>query len=292
MSFPALESLLTWQVALYLVVVVGAQVALFGFRRRRTHAVAVRRRAAGLGDDVLVDHAVRLETIQKQASVDAIVLIATVVVFPILLVQVSPPAQSAGLAVVFLGLLIWVLVSATDVARAFLGGVAFRAFVGFRQPFQVGDRVTLLGHGGKVEDIGPLFVRLNTPNDDQVNIPTAALWSAPLISANAGDRASLCVMTFHLAPFLGAKKRKQAEDAIWNAIQRSVYWDFDKPMQIYVEQCKDEIVLTAKAYVALTYNEPIFKSDVYQAFLDFADIESIPLASAEWRRHIANVGFN
>jgi hypothetical protein len=63
-------------------------------------------------------------------------------------------------------------------------------------------------------------------------------------------------------------------------------------MQIYVEQCKDEIVLTAKAYVALTYNEPIFKSDVYQAFLDFADLESIPLDSTEWRRQFDNVGFN
>ena len=55
-------------------------------------------------------------------------------------------------------------------------------------------------------------------------------------------------------------------------------------MQIYLEQGPSEIVLTARAYVASTYNEPLFKSDVYQAFLDFADRESIPLASREWRR--------
>jgi small-conductance mechanosensitive channel len=196
--------------------------------------------------------------------------------------------HAEGLAVVFLGLSIWALVSATDVARAFLGGIAFRAFVGLRQSFQVGDRVTLLGHAGKVEEIGPFFVRLNTVDDNQVSIPTAALWSAPLVSANAGDRASLCVMTFHLAPFVGSAKRKKTEDAIWDAIQRSVYWDFDKPMQIYVEQRKDEIMLTAKAYVASTYNEQLFKSDVYQEFLDFADREAVPLASAEWRHDISN----
>ena len=282
---PNLEDLLTWPVAIYLVVVIGAQIALALFRRQRAHDVAKRRRAAGLDDEIFVDHAIRLETIRNQAAVDAIVLLATVVVFPILLVQVLGE-QSSGLAVVFLGLLIWTLVSATDVARAFLGGIAFRAFVGLRQPFQVGDRVTLLGHAGKVIDIGPMFVRLNTADDDLVSIPTAALWNTALVSANAGDRASLCVMSFHLAPFVSAGKRRKAEDAIWEAIQRSVYWDFDKPMQIYVEQRKDEIVLTAKAYVASTYNEPLLKSDVYQAFLDFSDTESIPLASTEWRRQI------
>ena len=76
------------------------------------------------------------------------------------------------------------------------------------------------------------------------------------------------------------------KQAVWDAIQRSVYWDFGKPMQIYLEQGQNEIVLTARAYVASTYNEPLFKSDVYQVFLDFADRESIPLASNEWRRRV------
>jgi small-conductance mechanosensitive channel len=287
MSMPALESLLTWPVGIYLVVVVGTQIAVAVYRRQRARKLAEERRAAGLGDETLVDHAIKLQTIRNQASVDAIVLLVTVVVLPIVLVQVFQ-ARSEGLAVVFLGLVIWALVSATDVAKAFLGGVAFRAYVGLRQPFQVGDRVTLLGHAGKVEDIGPFFIRLNTVDDDQISIPTAALWSTPLVSANAGDRASLCVMTFHLAPFANTGQRKTAEDGIWDATQHSVYWDFDKPMQIYVEQRKDEIVLTAKAYVASTYNEALLKSDVYQAFLNLADRESIPLASTEWRRAVAD----
>jgi hypothetical protein len=53
-----------------------------------------------------------------------------------------------------------------------------------------------------------------------------------------------------------------------------------------LEQRKDEILLTARAYVASTYNEPLLKSDVYQAFLDFADKKSVPLASTEWRRPV------
>jgi len=164
--------------------------------------------------------------------------------------------------------------------------VAFRAYASIRCPFQVGDRVTIGGQSGKVEFIGPFFVTLVTVDDDLVNVPTASLWSQTLISANAGDKSSLAVMSFHLAPFVRADLRRKTEQNIWDAIQKSMYWDHEKPMQIYLEQNKDEIVLTAKAYVASTYNEALFKSDVYQSFLDFVDHEKIPLASTEWHREL------
>lgn len=289
MSLPSPEQLLTPAVAVYLVAVIGAQVGLAVYRRYRRKETQEQRISAGLDERVLVDHAIRLDTIRRQAAVDAAVLITTVVILPILLVQVFG-AQAEGLAAVFVALLIWVLVSATDVAKAFLGGVAFRAYIGLRRPFQVGDRVTVLGHAGKVVDIDPFFIRLNTADDDLVSVPTSALWGTPLVSANAGDRASLCVMRFHIAPFATAAQRQAAEDGIWDAIQRSVYWDFDKPMQIYVEQQKDAIVLTAKAYVASTYSEPLLKSDVYRAFLDVAEEASIPLASTDWRRNAPAAG--
>lgn len=285
MSLPSAENLLSWPVVIYLAVIILSQVALHYGRRHKADIIGSRRIRAGLDQKKLVDHAVKLHTIKTEAVTDALLLVATILIVPILIAaSIDDAEQQKALGVIFLGLLIWVLVSATDIARAFLGGIAFRAFVGLKAPFQVGDRVTLGGHTGKVTEIGAFFVRLQTPDDDLVSIPTSSLWSAPLVSANAGDRASLCVMTFHLAPFVSAEQRKAAEDAIWDAIQKSIYWDFDKPMQIYVEQRKDEIVLTAKAYVALTYNEPLFKSDVYQIFLDVADAQPIPLASTEWRR--------
>ncbi|MGI9511222.1 MAG: mechanosensitive ion channel domain-containing protein, partial [Geminicoccaceae bacterium] len=271
---PEPSDFLTWPVAIYLATILLGQVGLAFYRHHIANATAERRRRAGLDNQVLVDHKITLETIRNNALVDAAVLLVTVVAVPILLHQLWPGDEaSKGLGLTFLVLLIWVLVSGTDIGKAYLGGVAFRAYVGLRHPFQVGDRVTLMGHSGKVEEIDPFFVQISTPDDDRVSIPTAALWSAPLVSANAGERASLSVMTFHLASFVTAAERKASEDAIWNAIQRSVYWDFDKPMQIYLEHRRDEIVLTARAYVASTYNELLFKSDVYQAFLDFADRE-------------------
>ena len=287
---PEPADLLSWPVAIYFAGVIFGQVGLMVYRRHSSKNVAERRHQAGLDDQVLVDHKIKLATIRNWALTDAVVLLATVVILPIVLAQFwSGDAGKKGLALAFVAILIWALVSATDVARAFLGGVAFRAYVGLYRPFQVGDRVDLMGHAGKVEDINPFFVRLTTPNDDQVSIPTAALWNAPLVSANAGDRASLVVMDFHLAPFITANQRRASENAIWDSIQRSVYWDFDKPMQIYLGQSENEIRLTAKAYVASTYNEPLFKSDIYQSFLDFADSEKIPLASTEWRRHLPDL---
>lgn len=285
MDLPDASQLLSLPVLTYLVLVIGAQVFLALFRNWRAEVSLKDRLKAGLDEQVLVDHKVTLATIKSWAFFDAAVLLITVVGSPFLLVWLFPD-QAAGLAATFLVLLLWVLITGTDVAKAFLGGVAFRAYAGLRQPFQVGDRVTLRGYAGKVEAIDPFFVRLVTLDDDLVSIPTASLWGEPLVSSNAGDRASLAVMTFHLAPFATGTQRQSAEDAIWNAIQRSVYWDFDRPMQIYLEQRRDEVVLTAKAYVASTYNEPLFKSDVYKAFLSTVDEEKIPLASTEWRRFI------
>ena len=192
-------------------------------------------------------------------------------------------ADKKGLAIAFLALLTWTIYSGTDILKAFLGGLAFKTIAAFTQPFQVGDRVTLKGISGKVVKFETFFVMLQTLNDDLISIPTHTLWSEVLTSANAGDRSSLCVMNFYLASFVHANQRQKAEDAIWDAIQASVYYEPSKPMQIYLTQTPDAIQLTAKAYVASTYNEPLFTSDVTRAFLDFVSQEDIALAPSSWK---------
>ena len=240
----------------------------------------------GLPDDVILNTTTRLETIRRESRIEAAVLVATVVVVPFLLwltaSALALPGRE-GLGVVFAVILVWVLFSASDTGKAALGGLAFRALIAYNSPFQVGDRVTLRGYSGKVTEIGLFHVRLVTVDDDLVNIPTASLWGETLVSANAGDRASLCVMPFFLAPFATKEQQKSAEDELWNAIQASTFFDFTKPMQIYVEQTDNAIALTAKAYVANTYNEPLFKSEVASTFLGWAADTGIPLASTRWR---------
>ena len=279
------ESFLNPFVVAYLLIIAGGQIGLAFWRRRERERRQGRRRAAGLPDDVILNTATRLETIRHEAWVEAAVLAITVVVAPFLLWVAAYGYEGArnGLGVVFAIFLFWVLFTGSDVGKAFLGGLSFRTLLAFNPPFQVGDRVTLNGHAGKVTDIGLFHVRLVTPDDDLVSIPTAGLWGETLVSANAGDRASLCVMPFHLAPFATKDQRQRAEDALWDAIQASTFFDFTKPMQIYVDQTENAIGLTAKAYAASTYDEPLFKSDVARTFLDWAADSGIPLASTRWR---------
>ena len=270
-------------VVVYLLIIAGAQIGLAFWRRHERKRKKARRRAAGLPDDVILNTKTRLKTIRRESSVEAAVLAFTVIVVPFLLWLAAAPYPEVrdGLGVVFLVVLFWVLFTGSDVGKAFLGGLSFRTLLAFNPPFQVGDRVTLNGHAGKVTDIGLFHVRLVTPDDDLVSIPTGSLWGETLVSANAGDGASLCVMPFHLAPFATKAQRQEAEDALWDAIQASTFFDFTKPMQIYVDQTDTAIGLTAKAYVANTYNEPLFKSDVARTFLDWVADNSVPLASTE-----------
>ena len=50
----------------------------------------------------------------------------------------------------------------TDVVKAFLGGMAFKTLLAFKDPIQVGDRITIGENSGKVISIGMFFVVLQT----------------------------------------------------------------------------------------------------------------------------------
>ncbi len=277
-------------VIIYLLAVVGGQLGYALWQKQARKKATARRRQQSLPDDIILSTAETLVEHKRGALLDSTILMLTVIVVPFVLIAIAPQEEAAspeqnGVAIVFVGLLLWVLINGTDVAKAFLGGLAFRTVLAFKKPtpFQMGDRVTLKGIGGKVVAFDSFFVTLQTPNDDQISIPTTALWSEVLNSANAGERASLCVMNFYLAPFVSAKQRQASEDTIWEAIQASPYYTPLRPMQIYFAQNTDSIQLTAKAYVASTYNEPLFTSDVTRAFLDFASRQGIALASSAWR---------
>jgi hypothetical protein len=57
-------------------------------------------------------------------------------------------------------------------------------------------------------------------------------------------------------------------------------------MQSYLSQNPDSIQLSARAYVASTYNELLFKSDVTRLVLDVTAKQGIALASAAWKADI------
>jgi hypothetical protein len=290
-----IESLRSPYILAYLAIifaVVAVHSRWIHHRRRKTER---RREKAGLPRDVLVDHAVDLQRRRRDSRNEALLLLGTILLAPVALTIFAGTYDTdhletaqQGVALTFLVLLIWVLVNGTEVSKAYLGGLAFKTLAAFKAPFQVGDRVTLKGVSGRVTGFNTFFVTLQTQNDDQVSIPTSSLWDEVLSSSNSGARYSLCVIDFFLSPFVSGEQRQQAEDAIWDAIQASPYYDSSHPMQIYLRQTENAIQLTAKAYVALTYNEPLFVSDITRAFLAYAERTGLPLASNAWRVNVAN----
>lgn len=280
------ESLINPYILVYFLVVVGAQLLYGQLKWIKQKQLARRRQRQGLPSDVLMDSGERLSDRRREALIESGLLLFTILIVPFILIWLSGfAAESAedaattrqGLVLAFLALILGFFYNATDAARAFLGGLAFRILAAFKQPFQMGDRVTVKDISGKVVGFDTFFITLQTANDDQVSIPTHTLWSETLNSANAGERSSLCVMKFYLAPTVTAEQRQAVEDVIWNAIQSSAYFEPAKSMQIYLSQSKEAVELTAKAYVALTYNEALFSSDVYRAYFNFISNNNIEL---------------
>ena len=270
-------------ILVYFAIVISSQI-VYGivvyFIRRNTRT---RRRNQGLPEELLINNAEKLASRRVAALLQSAILLASILLTPFILVWITKShTDKSGLAIAFVVLLGSMLFNGTDVVKAFLGGLAFKTLATFKQPFQIGDRVTLKNISGKVISFDTFFVVLQTLNDDRISIPTHTLWCEVLTSTNAGDRSSLCVMNFYLASFVDAGQRQKAEDAIWDAIQASVYYDPSKPMQIYLAQTSEAIQLTAKAYVASTYNEPLFISDVTRTFLNFVSKENIALAPSSW----------
>lgn len=287
------EALRSPYIIAYLAIIFVVLAARSRWLYHRRKKIARRRTEAGLPREVLIDHAEDLQRRRRDSRTEAMLLLGTIVLAPVALIFVADAldtehadAARQGVTLTFLVLLFWVLVNGTDISKAYLGGLAFKTLAAFKAPFQVGDRVTIKGISGRVTGFNTFFVTLQTLNDDQISIPTNSLWAEDLSSSNSGERYSLCVIEFFLSPFANNAQRQKAEDAIWDAIQASPYYDSSHPMQIYLRQTETAIQLTAKAYVALTYNEPLFVSDITRAFLAFAESHDIPLASGAWRADI------
>ncbi|MEL6776554.1 MAG: mechanosensitive ion channel domain-containing protein [Cyanobacteria bacterium J06597_16] len=279
-------------VLLYLGGIIGTQVLYSWWRQQQQKSINTRRRTRGLPKEVLLNHTERLAERRRHALTQSTLLIASVVVLPFVLIAStqwfdawigSAPetttTEKTGLTITFVTLLISSLISSPSVVKAFLEGLAYKTLAAFTTPFQIGDRVLIKGISGRVVQLDTFFVVIETLKGERVSLPTHTLWAETITSVNGGDRDSLCEMVFYLSPTSSDKQRQAAEDIIWNTIQSSTYLEPSKPIQIYLSQGAKAIQLTARAYVASTYNEDLFTSDVTRAFLNFTHQKQIPLAS-------------
>ncbi|MEW6708746.1 MAG: mechanosensitive ion channel domain-containing protein [Candidatus Riflebacteria bacterium] len=70
----------------------------------------------------------------------------------------------------------------------------------YEQPYRVGDRVTIDGIYGEVQEINLRSVRLLTNEDTVVTIPHSKIWNESIQNANDGSREQLCVADFFIKP--------------------------------------------------------------------------------------------
>jgi small-conductance mechanosensitive channel len=284
-------------VFLYVALIVLIQMGYLRHRRRKAARITANRAAQGLPSQTIVNQSVKLEELKTQARKETWVLILPIVLLPFVMAGLefalnaclfNPAAGCSttkaavhsgdGLLFTFFIFMLWLMFTGTELAKAAIGGIAFRTVMVFGNTFQVGDRVTINGNSGKLIDIGVFYLTLVTLNDDKICLPTNSLWGSALTSSNYGDRSSLVCIPFYLSPTNSAKKLQDAEDALWDAIQASNYFEPTKNKQIFYQQEQNYIQLTVKAYVASTYNEPLFSSDISRRFLHFAIENDILLA--------------
>lgn len=273
-------------VLIYFIVVILTYIGYGQWVKYRHKQKKLARKQAGLPDSTIIRHSIKLKEFRQETRAQALAVILAPILWAVIFVIsanfFNPDGNTKeGLGFAFLIIFVWALFSGTDVAKAVLGGLAFKVVTAFNGTIQIGDRVTLKDISGRITDIGTFYVKLQTPDDDAIAIPSSSLLREVLISANSGERASLCVLPFYFSAAIERDQLQTAEDLIWNAIQASAYYDPAQAMQIYFSQTPELVCLTAKAYVASTYNEPLFKSDVYKAVLKTALEQSIPLAGRQ-----------
>ncbi|MEO1456218.1 MAG: mechanosensitive ion channel domain-containing protein [Pseudomonadota bacterium] len=262
----------------YIAAVIAIQVTFTFGRQVIANRRARRRAAAGLPEDEMLGSGEALARLRWSAGLQAFLFIAAVLCVPAVFVVMTDDRHIALALVAFLAM---VIINVPEPMKHAIGGLAFKSLMAMERPFQIGDRVHLKGISGRVVDIGIFYVTLQTPNDDAISVPSYGLWSEVLSSTNAGDKASLAVVEVHLSPFCNQSQRRGAESGLREAIQASPYFDIARPLHVFVSQSREAITLMAKAYVASTYDEPHFVSDVTRAFLDYASEAEIPLAVAE-----------
>ncbi|MEL6465645.1 MAG: mechanosensitive ion channel family protein [Pseudomonadota bacterium] len=262
----------------YVAAIFGSQVLFAIGQRLFSQRRLQKRLASGLPADELIVTASKLKALRWATGVQMLLFACAVVGVPLLFILVTGERHAA---VVFVALLAMISIQVPEPIKYSVGGLAFKSLVAANAPFQIGDRVCLRGIKGRVTGVGMFYITLQTPDDDKVSIPTYALWTETLSSTNAGDMGSLSVATVYLSPRCEAACLSKAEGALAEAIHASPYLDISRPVDILVGQTSTAITITAKAYVASTYDEPHFVSDTLRAFLKSANEYGIQLAQFE-----------
>lgn len=116
----------------YLALVFAGQWTVRTQQRAAERVRALRRREAGLADEVLADPAAKLEWFRTWAIRRLGALLSIGILFPIVILTISgfiDIGDTDGLLVAFVAVIVFAVWNATDVVRSWLSGVAFEALI-------------------------------------------------------------------------------------------------------------------------------------------------------------------
>jgi len=169
-----------------------------------------------------------------------------------------------------------------DTAASIISGILILV----DQPFQVGDWITFGGVYGEVKEIGLRSVRVVTPDDNLVSIPTNKFLTEVVASGNAGELDMQVTMDFYIATDADFQRAKRIA---YEAAVTSKYVFLNKPVRARVT---DQVIgntfvtrIRIRAYVMDARFERRFLSEVTERVkASFRDEQIEPPYSTQ--RHV------
>ena len=125
--------------------------------------------------------------------------------------------------------------------------------------YQPGDWIEVDGTYGEVKSIGARAVRIVTPDDTEVIIPHARLWSTSIFNATSGQRSLLCVADFYLHPEHDALA---ASTRLKEIAQSSSYRKPDSPVTVIIAEKPWGTHYRLKAYARESREQFLFLTDL------------------------------
>ena len=175
---------------------------------------------------------------------------AVAVIVPIL---VEPTFQNVVTLIASLGLALGFALK--DYGSSLVAGVV----TVLENTYQPGDWIEVDGAYGEVKAIGARAIRLVTPDDTDVIIPHARLWSSSIFNASSGNRSLLCVADLYLHPDHDAALVRARLEQVAMA---SAYRKPDSPVVVIVLEKPWGTHYRVKAYVKDSREQFLFLTDL------------------------------
>ena len=129
----------------------------------------------------------------------------------------------------------------------------------YERPYRPGDWVQIDGAYGEVQSVKLRALRLVTPDDTVVTIPSLKLWNTNIFNANDGRRNLMCVVDFYLEPRHDAALVRQT---LYDVALTSPYINLESPILVIVAEKPWGTHYKIKAYPVDSRDQFQFISDL------------------------------